>query len=357
MTEIFIHGIQGEEFQEPLEPATPPLPQDPTFDDPAYVNNDKLDGIRQLFTHLNSSKPGNSLHLVILMDRSFGLGRKAFYLVQKKLLAEILKYHTMVHPDYVRVAVITFAKYATTVIDGISNNDHIVKCQLFEGDNLWEKVQYVNGEASLGTNVTAAFHEALHIFRNARSSAIRNIILMVTDGSFDNDLRYDKPRDMLIDRGVDIFTMGNGNWANRQHGNIKTLASRPDYYAMDIDWKKVIKNNAPLVGKCVVLIFMDFNLGSVPLKLVFLYTCTSCRSEYKVSQRQDPPMGCSCHDIILYRFLLCRSEAIQLHSWARCCTVLYYLGTQLHGNQSIQSCVCNEISATAYLFVQLHVII
>ncbi len=42
-----------------------------------------------------------------------------------------------------------------------------------------------------------------------------------------------------------------------------------------------------------------------------------------------------------------------MHSWIHSCTVFYYLGSQLHGNQSIQYCACGEISATAYLFVQL----
>ncbi len=46
---------------------------------------------------------------------------------------------------------------------------------------------------------------------------------------------------------------------------------------------------------------------------------------------------------------------MQLHSWICSYTVFYYLGTQLHADASIQYCAYCEISATAYLFVQLHI--
>ncbi len=76
----------------------------------------------------------------------------------------------------------------------------------------------------------------------------------------------------------------------------------------------------------------------------------------------------SSHDIILYSFFLPESRYMQLHSWVCNCAVEYavaqlgmqlhswvcsctffsYLGTQLHGNQSLQYC--------AYFFcVQLHI--
>ncbi len=44
-----------------------------------------------------------------------------------------------------------------------------------------------------------------------------------------------------------------------------------------------------------------------------------------------------------------------IHScmWGYAVAVFYYLGMQLHGNQSIQYCPYGEISVTAYLFVQL----
>ncbi len=52
-------------------------------------------------------------------------------------------------------------------------------------------------------------------------------------------------------------------------------------------------------------------------------------------------------------FYLSERGNTQLRSWIDRCTVFYYLGTQLHGDQTIQYGAYGEISATAYMFVQL----
>ncbi len=41
--------------------------------------------------------------------------------------------------------------------------------------------------------------------------------------------------------------------------------------------------------------------------------------------------------------------------WIRSCMAFYYLDAQLYGGHSIQYCAYGEISATAYLVVQLHI--
>ncbi len=119
---------------------------------------------------------------------------------------------------------------------------------------------------------------------------------------------------------------------------------------------------------------------------------TGCRSGCHVKIR-------SYHDVILYRFFSCPKVCscmvgytvawldthlhgwihscmvgytvawldTQLHGfllsgytvawfsiiWIHSCMVFYYLGIQLHGDQSIQYCAQGEIRATTYLFVQL----
>ncbi len=67
-----------------------------------------------------------------------------------------------------------------------------------------------------------------------------------------------------------------------------------------------------------------------------------------------PLMIRSCHDVILYT-ISCLNVLVRSRTVGCSCGVFYYLGTQLHGNQSIQYCAYGEISTTAYHFVQLYI--
>ncbi len=81
---------------------------------------------------------------------------------------------------------------------------------------------------------------------------------------------------------------------------------------------------------------------------------TWCRSGYQVITTS---WCSSCQYFILCSMFVPEKGETQLHSWIpSCCTqVFYHLGTWLHVDQLIQYCAYCEISATAYVFVQLDI--
>ncbi len=203
-------------------------------------------GIKSFF-----KKVDGKVDLVIFMDRSLGLNRHEFYLSERQIVHDILKYHTPIDKDLVRLELITFAKTLDRVVTGITGTA-INKCQLFEGqDSLWHQVVYKTVDHG-GTFIMAAFERAVEIFtfsQNSRPTAKR-LMLVVSDGSFTGNMNPTNEKKALLQMGVEIFTMSTGHWSYSQFGNVQILASDDSYYMNDIGWIKVIRTTKPLIGKC-----------------------------------------------------------------------------------------------------------
>ena len=83
--------------------------------------------------------------VVIVLDRSWGMGKRDFYLQQKKLARSIINQYTTLHPQYTHLAVVTFALDVEVPIDYITpgRGTAITKTELFHSyDRPWEKVLY-----------------------------------------------------------------------------------------------------------------------------------------------------------------------------------------------------------------------
>ena len=100
------------------------------------------------------------------------MGRYHFYTNQKALIHDIIMYHLPVFSTQVHIAILTFATDVDVIVDGISSNKHVTKCDIFKENGYWDKVlyklQYIesNGKYSLnytitdGTYVDLAYREA-----------------------------------------------------------------------------------------------------------------------------------------------------------------------------------------------------
>ena len=87
----------------------------------------------------------NVVDLVVILDRSWGMGKRDFYLQQKKLLRSIINQYTILHPNYMHLAIITFALTVEVPIDNITpgNGTALSKAELFYGSGKpWEQVLY-----------------------------------------------------------------------------------------------------------------------------------------------------------------------------------------------------------------------
>ncbi len=99
---------------------------------------------------LTTVKNNPILDLVVIADRSWGMGRRDFYLQIKKLIRSLINQYFVLHPDYVHLAVVTFAKTIEVPIDHITPASGLfmpgqqpTKAELFSGpDSPWENVLY-----------------------------------------------------------------------------------------------------------------------------------------------------------------------------------------------------------------------
>ncbi len=91
------------------------------------------------------------------------MGKGNFYLTEKKLVEEILRYHIWVDRNHVRVEIVTFAKDVTTIIAGITNLTSVhSKCSLFS--EYQNKILYNDSRTvSDGTYIKDAYMKASEI--------------------------------------------------------------------------------------------------------------------------------------------------------------------------------------------------
>ncbi len=131
------------------------------------------------------SNPNNK-DIVFLLDRSFAVGHKGFYLREKRLLYTIIRQYFAITPTNYNVAVITFGRDVTTVFDYVSRNSPSVwKCDFMEKTDILDQVQYVtDGQVHNGADIRGAYQAAIHILRNSKNPSNKQYVVMMTAGQF-----------------------------------------------------------------------------------------------------------------------------------------------------------------------------
>ena len=128
----------------------------------------------------------NNKDIVFILDRSFAVGHKNFHLREKKLLSRIIRQYFATKPGNYNIAVITFGRDTTTVIDYISQNtDNVLKCDLVEKTRILNQVQYIEGSQSEdGVNIREAYRSASNILRNSKNPTNKQLIVVMTAAQF-----------------------------------------------------------------------------------------------------------------------------------------------------------------------------
>ena len=146
-----------------------------------------------------------------------------------------------IHPDHTRVAAITFGQNTRVEYDFISENP-ITKCELFDGDDPpFDKIRYVNDlGVSGGTNIKEAIMDAADIMEIGKKSRpkVNQVVLLFTDGDYE---REDDPYEVvkqLQEKNITMFCVGIGSWL--VPGNVRSLASRTEYYETHDAWKDML---------------------------------------------------------------------------------------------------------------------
>ena len=208
------------------------------------ANSEQMGPVERLFDDIGGRR---QVDFILAMDRSHSMSRETFYLDEKKIAEAILKQHASLSTAYVRMAVITFAKDVTVVLDGISKPDNAPdKCRLFvDADPLWDQVVYTQNDTTLkGTNMKEAFIQAIGIFKageKQRRNATK-VLLVLTDGKYSTDFDpINEARELTESHDVTLYALGIGNWL--EQGNVRVVASQYNgtyLYAAYEHWKELL---------------------------------------------------------------------------------------------------------------------
>jgi len=199
--------------------------------------------------------PRLQVDLILVLDRSKGVNMERFYLESKVISERLVSQYATVHPWYVRVATITFAKDSTVDFDFISDASHnMSKCELFDrstgGAGAWQTVQF-NTDPSIiaGTNIMQAFDQARSIFERGKQNrnSVKQVLILVSDGDYKPDEDPQGEADRLKNMGVKIFAVGVGSWLRT--GNIAILATKAAYFAERKDWMEMTDSHPASFNK------------------------------------------------------------------------------------------------------------
>ena len=178
--------------------------------------------------------------LVLIVDRSSGVGEGRFLIEVRKLAGPILRRYPVIRPEFTRLAVITFGGDSRVIFDYVSDTVNLnTKCGVFGGDNPapWDEVAYVrDAAAAMGTNLKDAFRKANRITKVGKLNRpdAKSMILVITDGDYNDQQDPINEANDLKAEGVIIFTCGIGRWL--QPGQVRILATQEGYYGSKNNW-------------------------------------------------------------------------------------------------------------------------
>ena len=184
--------------------------------------------------------PDKAIDLVLIVDRSSGIGEERFIIELRKLTGAVLRRYPVIHPDFTRLAVITFGGDSRVIVDYISDTaDSHTKCGVFGGDkpSPWDEVVFIRDDAAAkGTDLIVSFTMAGNILNSGKQNRpdAKSMILLITDGDYNDREDPINEANKLKDEGVIIFTVGIGNWL--KPGQVRILATQEGYYGSKKNW-------------------------------------------------------------------------------------------------------------------------
>ena len=181
-----------------------------------------------------------AVDLVLIVDRSSGIGEERFIIELRELTGAILRRYPVIHPDFTRLAVITFSGDSRVTFDYVSDTANLnTKCGVFGGDKPapWDEVVYIRDDAAAkGTDLIESFTIAGNIAQAGKLNRpdAESVILLITDGDYNDREDPINEANKLKDEGVIIFTCGIGNWL--KPGQVRILATQEGYYGSKKNW-------------------------------------------------------------------------------------------------------------------------
>ena len=189
------------------------------------------------------------IELIILMERSWHVGRQRFYLRARKLVSYVLRYYVKMGPFDVKVVVATFATDFTVHIHGM--RDNILKCQIW--DEYWNDVVLIDTPKVWNTaHVKRAYENAKDIFDTYGSASREKYIWLLTSGDYDMDSSIYNPRPIaaeLRNMGVKIVATKVGGIEGHNE-NIRQIVTSYQHHGGEVaDWETTLQYVVEITGK------------------------------------------------------------------------------------------------------------
>ena len=194
-------------------------------------------------------EPDKAIDLVLIVDRSSGIGEERFIIELRKLAGAVLRRYPVIHPKFTRLAVITFGGDSRVIFDYISDTaDSHTKCGVFGGDkpSPWDEIVFIrNDTAAKGTDLIESFTMAGDIIKAGQLNRpdAESMILLITDGDYNDREDPINEANALKSAGVIIFTVGIGNWL--KPGQVRILATQEGYYGSKKNWTDMMAGAKP----------------------------------------------------------------------------------------------------------------
>ena len=212
----------------------------------------------------------SQVDLVVILDRSLGIGQSKYYSTYFELLQTIIKHYVYVHPDYVRIAAVTFGRDTSTPFDFINGEPKTKAEFLAEPDPPIDRLEFYNNrEKGAGTNIKDSLEVASGILVGGRTFRdAKQVILLVTDGEYNVDEEpYGVATRIREDEKVTIFCIGIGR--NLTPGNVRKLATGgAEYYAKYQIWEDLLNQRPYPVNEGKLIKFRDKKAVASRLPLV-----------------------------------------------------------------------------------------
>ena len=119
---------------------------------------------------------------------------------------------------------------------------------MFGGDkpSPWDEVVFIRDDAAAkGTDLIVSFTMAGTIINTGKLNRpdAESMILLITDGDYNDREDPINEANKLKDEGVIIFTVGIGNWL--KPGQVRILATQEGYYGSKKNWTDMMAGTKP----------------------------------------------------------------------------------------------------------------
>lgn len=181
--------------------------------------------------------------VIFIMDRSTSVENTLFYRNNRRITESLIQ-NFIPAGNISRISAITFGRDVTVDFDYISLDNNEIRPTKCEMQADFNKLKFKSAdEYAKGFNISGALNLAAGVLRRGRENRanVTQIIVLMSDGDYNKEQDPKIIVENLEKENVLIFVIGIGWWL--EVGNMRTLASKDEYYGEEDQWMNFVESN------------------------------------------------------------------------------------------------------------------